>query len=153
MNFSDLAIEVPLTLIEERVTRGAALLDARVPGWRHQVDLGNIEPTCQHHNIASQVTGMELYEAMRHLGVITDDMVAQMSMEASEAAVDATEAHGFCIQRYVMGPASPVLRELAQQLLGQTLPDRVPIHRDESTLVMEESTLAECWRREVAKRG
>ena len=157
MDFEGLVIETPAFVIQQRVNRGAKLLDDRRPGWHHEVDPDTIEAACTTHGVLGQLYDGDLTAACAALGLDSGDF-GRSDFVTDEEFI--TASHGWAMTLVELGffvlvndlkEPPEVLRELAK-FMGQPLPAKVPAPRDDDTIAIESATLVHCWRTEIATR-
>ena len=158
MDFSNLKIDTPAFVFEQRVHKGAALLDVKAPGWAVHVDTEALEGSCSVHGVLGQVfPGTDDREQAEMLGLwLTPEEQAYGDAHPdeytnAEAVVGRLVEHGYCTLVAELKEPPAFLREMGE-FLGLPLPSKVPVPRDQDTVMLEASTLVEMWRREISAR-
>jgi hypothetical protein len=59
----------PMELARQRVAKGVALLDEKVPGWRGKIDLTHLRMASRCFCVAAQATGVQFFHARMRLGL------------------------------------------------------------------------------------
>jgi hypothetical protein len=72
-----------MPVIRERVAKGIALLDSRIPEWRENVDVDRLEIYSTFDCVLAQVFG-GYGEGLALLGIRTDMLAASFGFEAYE---------------------------------------------------------------------
>lgn len=158
MNFDNLTIETPAFVFEQRVHKGAKLLDVKAPGWAPRVDTETLEGSCSVHGVLGQVfPDLDDKEQAETLGLwLTPEEKAYGDAHPdeysnAEAVVGRMVEHGYCTMVAELKEPPAFLREMGE-FLGMPLPSKVPVPRDSDVVMLETSTLVEMWRREINAR-
>ena len=104
-----------MTSIAERVERGAALLDAKQPGWWQQIDLGALDIGSRCGCIIGQLTGLTTNRGLAY--EVATRRVGVGYMDEIPMGFEAPSAHGFGREHLAMPAEYAALTEAWRDLI------------------------------------
>lgn len=147
-----------LTTLEERVNRGAQLLDMLRPGWAGMIDAEHIESACPVHSITGQLFGPDLDDQMQAVGINYDgnrpwehcEKFAQNGFAVLTAdVVEVPESIRTRIHALVAELSTVVGKDMSSIM---SVPEAMPYPRDQDMVTQEAFTLELLWEKAVKAR-
>lgn len=147
-----------LTELEERVKRGAELLDVHRPGWAMEVDTDHLESGCNVHSVTGQLFGEDVFDQLVHVGMVPDfEKPWEVQQRFADCGFAILGAEPIQVPEDIRRRITALVVELSatvgRDLSGiMSVPEVLPYPRNPDVISQEAYTMDLLWRKAVDAR-